>query len=126
MNKTYVKSLAAGTEPVNVDMRLNTSEIHNLDFPTLNASFAFKDLDIYMVIKTKIPRNNSITINLYTSEWEGGIEVAGQELGLVLSIDLILSNKDAIDISSGFHIKMNDEFTVDASLFSMEASHVHK
>lgn len=46
------------------------------------------------------------------------------ELGVFFTIDLILTAEGELDINNGFHIKLDDEFGIDITLFADDISDV--
>jgi hypothetical protein len=76
-------------------------------------------------IDTTLSAGATYTLNLYESESPIGIS-AGQELevGIVFTVDVILSVEGEIDISSGFHIQLNDGVAINIAMFGQNISSV--
>jgi hypothetical protein len=131
--ETYFEKI--GTDVSSLDFHLD-----DLDFPTLNDTsfglaipdipecqllFEFDDLELYMEIDTTLSAGATYTFNLYKSETPIGIS-AGQDLevGIVFTVDVILSVEAEIDISSGFHIQLNDGVAINIPMFSQDISSI--
>lgn len=78
-----------------------------------------------MEIDTILSGSATYTLNLYTSNTPIGFGV-GKDLlvGVVFSIDLIISVDAEIDISTGFHIKLNDGIAIDIHMFDHDVSSI--
>jgi hypothetical protein len=135
--ETYFKSLATsiGDDFVNFDFdSLPAFPTLDLDFnlhnitsiPECEMRFQFDGLELFMAIDTKLSAGGTYTINLYSSNSPIGIAISKQlRLGVIFAIDLILSVEAEIDISSGFHIKLDDGLSVDISMFGQDVSGVN-
>ncbi|KAH8734379.1 hypothetical protein BGZ61DRAFT_442472 [Ilyonectria robusta] len=106
--------------PIDLDFDINLPEI-----PECQLQFRFDGLELYMLIDTVLSAGATYTLNLYTSNTPIGFAVGKNlEIGVIFSIDLILSVDGEIDISTGFHIKLEDGVTLDISMFSKDVSSV--
>lgn len=107
--ETYVKKICSGfhiddfdfpTIPVDFDVDVPS-------IPQCDLSFQFDGLELYMEINTNLSSGATYTLNLYTSPSAIGFAVGDELLvGVIFSVDLILSVETEIDISSGFHIQL--------------------
>jgi hypothetical protein len=122
-----------------MDIAEGDTDIDSIDFkwPTFNYSlnmevpaipeaklhFSFDDLELYMKMDTVLALGSTYTLNLYTSETPLGLEISDElSLGIVFTVDLILDVEGKIDVSSGFHIKIDDGLGIDLTLFGHGAS----
>ncbi|KAF2718991.1 hypothetical protein K431DRAFT_331883 [Polychaeton citri CBS 116435] len=105
----------------------------NLDIPPVpqaNLHLKFDGLELYMLIDTILSLGATYKIPLFNSAVDTpealiGFEISDVlEIGLIFKIDLILQAQGTIDISSGFHLLLNDGFAVDIALFDNDVSHV--
>lgn len=79
-----------------------------------------------MLIDTTLSMGATYNLPLYKSETVLGVSVTESlEVGIIFTIDLILSVEGEIDISSGFHIKLEDGLAIDIALFSNDVSDIH-
>lgn len=129
--ETYINRVAANLSdgidlddfnlsPIDLDFDINLPEI-----PECQLQFRFDGLELYMLIDTVLSAGATYTLNLYTSNTPIGFAVGEYlEIGVIFSIDLILSVDGEIDISTGFHIKLEDGVTLDISMFSKDVSSV--
>lgn len=106
--------------PLDIDLDIDIPDI-----PGCELQFQFDGLELYMEIDTILSGGASYTINLYTSRTPIGFKL-GDELtvGVIFSIDLILSVEAQIDISTGFHILLNDGIAIDLHMFDKNVSSI--
>ncbi|KFY32389.1 hypothetical protein V493_00239 [Pseudogymnoascus sp. VKM F-4281 (FW-2241)] len=106
--------------PFDVDFDVDLPKL-----PECNLKFQFDGLELYMEINTILSGSATYTLNLYTSKTALGFEL-GEDLlvGVVVSIDLIISVDAEIDISSGFHIRLNDGIAIDMQMFDHDVSSI--
>ncbi|KAI4950046.1 hypothetical protein J4E91_004702 [Alternaria rosae] len=98
----------------------------DLDVPTIedaNLHFQFDDMELYLEIGTTLSAGATYEITLFATQTPVGMKI-GQYLmlGAVVTVDLILAVEGAIDISSGFHIKLDDGVAIDLPLFGNEVA----
>ncbi|KAH8668410.1 hypothetical protein BX600DRAFT_256183 [Xylariales sp. PMI_506] len=116
--EVYLNTLispSASAPPIDVDFALNIPAI-----PEVTLSFQFNDTELYMEIDTVIEGSVGYTVTLYKSDTPLGISFEGNNIGIVFTVDLILNANDDIDISSGFHIKLDDGVQFDIALFAKD------
>ena len=127
--ENYVKSVVTSDEfhiddldfpPIQIDFDIDVPDI-----PECELRFQFDGMELYMQIDTTLSSGATYTLNLYTSETPIGFAV-GKDLlvGVIFSVDLILSVESEIDISSGFHIQLNDGVTIDIPMFDQNVSSI--
>lgn len=117
-----------------------TEFIDGLTFPTLNGTnfdielppipkaqltFRLDGVDIYVALNTNLSAA-SYTFTIYEPATPVGIHTDDGFLGIFFKVDLILSSTAPLDMSSGFHIKLNDGFAIDIPLFSNKVSKITK
>lgn len=91
--------------------------------PEVNLRFGFDALELYMELDTTLSLGSTYTYRLYTSNTPIGVGISDDlELGITFSVDLILTADASIDVSSGFHLKLDDGLAVDIALFGDEVS----
>ncbi|KAJ6441523.1 allantoate permease [Purpureocillium lavendulum] len=97
-----------------------------LDFPGYELQVAFENTEIYVELSTVLSSGLSYSLTLYSSKNLGvDVDLGGELfLGAVFSIDLLLSVENEIEISSGFHIKLDEKVLMSIALFSDKASGV--
>lgn len=92
--------------------------------------FSFDGLEIYMEVDTIVSAGATYTIHMFNSARdlpEGMIGLYLTEklnLGLALTVDLIFSVSADMDVSSGFHLLLDDGFAVDIELFGNDVSDI--
>jgi hypothetical protein len=99
----------------------------NLSIPAIPESsirFQFDGMELYMEMETVISAGATYEINLFSSKSPYGFKIKELQLGFVLTIDLILSVDGEVDISSGFHIKLDDGVSMAIPLFGDSVSDI--
>ncbi|KAK7597493.1 hypothetical protein V3481_004076 [Fusarium oxysporum f. sp. vasinfectum] len=90
--------------PLDYNLNIDIPEI-----PEFRLQFQFDGLEVYMLIDTVLSAGATYTLNLYTSTTPAGFAVRDNlEVGVIFAIDLILSVEGEINISSGFHLRLDD------------------
>ncbi|KDN70968.1 hypothetical protein CSUB01_09966 [Colletotrichum sublineola] len=106
--------------PLNV-----TFDVDVPDFPEARLGFGFDNLELYMQLDTTLSAGLNYKLNLYTSTTPLGAAIGDDlQLGVVFAVDLILSVESEVQMSSGFHIRMDDRVSFDIALFSKNVSTV--
>jgi hypothetical protein len=98
----------------------------SLDVPPLpqyHLQLELENLDIFVELETVLS-GPTFTMNLYTSESEVGLDIDGEELGVVVAVDLILDVDTEVEIKTGFHLKLDDSFVIDIDLLSKNISNI--
>jgi len=98
----------------------------DLNVPTIDAAnlhLQFDGMELYLEIGTVLNAGATYEITLFATQTPVGMKIGPNlMLGAVLSIDLILAVEGAIDISSGFHVKLDDGVAIDLPLFGNEVA----
>ncbi|KAK4077273.1 hypothetical protein Purlil1_12397 [Purpureocillium lilacinum] len=102
--------------PPQVDLNVD------LEFPGYQLQVAFVNTELYVELSTILSSGLSYSLTLYSSTQLGAQVGKKLFLGVVFSVDLLLSVESEIEISSGFHMKLDDEVLMTIALFSKEAS----
>ncbi|KAF5684319.1 hypothetical protein FCIRC_4023 [Fusarium circinatum] len=106
--------------PLDYNLNVDIPEI-----PEFRLQFQFDGLEVYMLIDTVLSAGATYTLNLYTSTTPAGFAVRDNlEIGVIFAIDLILSVEGEINISSGFHLRLDDGVLFDIAIFSKEISNL--
>lgn len=100
----------------------------DIDVPEIeeaNLRFQFDGMELYLEMDTILTGGAAYEINLYTSNSPIGISVGPSlTLGVTLQVDLILEVDGQIDISSGFHVKLDDGVAMDITMFGDTVSNM--
>lgn len=94
----------------------------NVTVPETNLQIDFQDLDVYAELGVVLSSSLTYKLNLYSSK-SLGVQVGSVLVGVVVNFDLILSTETEVDLSTGFHMKL-DRALIDIPLFAEEASHI--
>jgi hypothetical protein len=95
------------------------------ELPETHIKIQFDELELYLELSTVISYGVTYEINLFSSTSPYGVRFGYVlHLGIVAAVDLILSieSTDKVDISTGFHIKLEDGIMFDLALFSDKMS----
>ncbi|QGI84881.1 hypothetical protein CEK26_011605 [Fusarium fujikuroi] len=104
--------------PLDYNLNVDIPEI-----PEFRLQFQFDGVEVYMLIDTVLSAGATYTLNLYTSTTPAGFAIRDNlEIGVIFAIDLILSVEGDINISSGFHLRLDDGVLFDIAIFSKEIS----
>ena len=104
----------------NVSFDLNVQGI-----PETTLQLQFDGLELYVELDTTLSLGATYTINLFTPETPIAITVPGMDLGVWFVLDLILVADGEIDISNGFHIKLDDGVQIKIAMFANNASDIN-
>lgn len=104
--------------PIDVNFHIDLPEV-----PKTHLSFQFDDMELYVMLDAILSGGLTYNLNLYTSNTPIGVSISNEvQAGVIFSIDLVLSAETDVDISSGFHIKLDDGVAFDIALFSQNVS----
>ena len=93
--------------------------------PQCRLRFQFDGMELYMRLRTELAAGATYTLNLFSSNTPIGISLRDElRIGVVFSIDLIISAEAEITIDSGFHIKLDDGIAIDIPLFDQNVSSI--
>ncbi|KAH4182446.1 hypothetical protein HBH42_221880 [Parastagonospora nodorum] len=95
------------------------------EIPETHIKIQFDELELYLELNTVISYGVTYEINLFSSTSPYGVRVGDiLQLGIIAAVDLIMSieSTDKVDISTGFHIKLEDGIMFDLALFSDKVS----
>ena len=121
----------------NISLRALELDVESIPFPTIEFDFntsgnitgipevsleiQFNHLELYAELEAALTAGATYTINLYTTNTPIGIKLRnGLLFGVALSFDLIFDVEAEIDMSSGFHLEVDDGFSVKLGLFQQE------
>ncbi|KAI5863650.1 hypothetical protein GGS23DRAFT_508764 [Durotheca rogersii] len=106
--------------PLDIDFNVDIPDI-----PECRLKFQFDNLELYMLVDTVLTAGATYNLNLFSSNTPIGV-AANSDLfiGVIFSVDLILSVDTEIDISSGIHILLEDGVGLDMALFGKNVSSI--
>lgn len=95
------------------------------EIPGCNLTFKFDGFELYMNMNTILGAGVTYELPLFRSIGPLGFHITDDlELGVFFTIDLILTAEGELDINNGFHIKLDDGFGIDITLFADNISDV--
>jgi hypothetical protein len=93
--------------------------------PQCNIRLQFDQMEMYVDLNTVLSAEATYEINLYASTTPIGIRIGPLlQLGVVFAVDLIVAAEGHLDMSSGFHIKLEDGVALDITLFGDKVSNM--
>ncbi|KIH87750.1 hypothetical protein SPBR_04691 [Sporothrix brasiliensis 5110] len=82
-------------------------------------------IDLFVQLDLVVSAATSYTVNLFTSESDFGVRKGDDlELGVVLTVDLILSASGVVDLEGGFHLRMDEGLSLQVDLFGHNVSEI--
>ncbi|KAK8848383.1 glycolate oxidase [Apiospora arundinis] len=102
--------------PPPIDVDFNIAIPH---MPECRLKFNFDGLELYMLLDSKLSAGVTYHLNMYSSNTPIGIS-AGKELdiGVIFSVDLVLTADAEVHMQSGFHIKLDDGASFSLAMFA--------
>jgi hypothetical protein len=128
-----IKDAAVKQTAFEIEDVLNFDNLHidtdiDIDLPPLpevQLLMQIDHLDLYMAIDTTISAHATLTIPLYKSQSVVGISSGDDlEIGLLATMDLILSAEGEITLRSGFHLLLEKPIGFSLALFSNNVSDI--
>lgn len=94
--------------------------------PSVDIKFEFDaGLELYVELGVKLHAGATYSLNLFSSNTPIGVAVGPDILaGVAVTVDLILDIQAAIEITSGFHLKVDDPLAMELTMFSTNLSHI--
>lgn len=106
--------------PLDLDFNIQYPEL-----PECHLQFQFDGLELYLMLNTALSGGADYKLPLYSSNTLGGLSLDSETfVGVIFSVDLILSISAEMDFTSGIHIKIEDGVAIDLSLFSNDISSI--
>ncbi|KAK7740638.1 hypothetical protein SLS62_011050 [Diatrype stigma] len=95
------------------------------DIPECHLQFQFDGLELYLMLNTALSGGADYQLPLYSSNTLYGLSLDKDTfIGVIFSVDLILSLNADINFTSGIHIKIDDGAAIDLSLFGNSVSSI--
>ncbi len=106
-----------------VDLDFNIPQLPSI--PEVSMRFELDALDLYLEIDTVLSIGATYTLPLYISETPIGASLGDvADGGVIVEIFLVIDVHAQIDISSGFHLKVDDPIIIDIEMFSQNVSKI--
>lgn len=111
------------TEPPTIDADFALAAAVAL--PEYQFRLTLDAFDLFIQTQTSVSGAATYTVNLYTSESEVGLRLGnGVELGIVLTVDLLMSLDAGLQIDSGFHLRLDDGLALNVDLFGNDVADI--
>ncbi|KAK0723490.1 hypothetical protein B0T26DRAFT_640423 [Lasiosphaeria miniovina] len=94
--------------------------------PSVDIKFEFDaGLELYVELGVKLHAGATYSLNLFSSNTPIGVALGPDILaGVAVTVDLILDIQAAIEITSGFHLKVDKPLGMELTMFSTNLSHI--
>lgn len=111
--------------PLDIDLNIEVP-----DLPETVLKFGFDELELYVDMRVTLSGGATYTMGMYDSSVAHpflGFKV-GEDLlvGVIFTVDLIISVNSEVTIESGFHLKMEDGFALELSMFAKEVANLEQ
>lgn len=107
--------------PLDIDLQ----DIEVPEIPDVVLKFGFDELDLLVDVDVTLEAGAEYKLNLYTSQGPFGFRIAEDLLvGVVVSVDLILSVDGDVTVGTGFHLQLDDGFSVELAMFAEEVANI--
>lgn len=102
-----------------IDFNMNFTDI-----PQATIQLKFDALELYAELEVAFDASKDITIPLYPKDWyqPAGFAIGDEEIGVIISLDLILSLDSEVDLTTGVHIAFDDGLGMEIAMFGSDVS----
>ena len=98
-----------------------TVDIDIPPIPEFTSNFTFDGLELYMNLNTILKGGATYELPIFRSQYPADLHITDNlNLSVVFTVDLIMSVEGEIDISSGFHTKLDDGIGIQITLMGMQ------
>lgn len=106
---------------LDVDFEMNLTNI-----PETTLSLEFDDLELYLELEATLDADQTYKVNLYPPEWyqPAGIKIGDQLVGVVITLELLLTLSSEASISTGVHVKFDDGLAMQIAMFGSDVSEI--
>ncbi|KAK7707850.1 hypothetical protein SLS63_013646 [Diaporthe eres] len=106
---------------LDVDFEMNLTNI-----PETTLSLEFDDLELYLELEATLDAEQTYKVNLYPPEWfqPAGIKIGDQLVGVVITLELLLTLSTEASISTGVHVKFDDGLAMQIAMFGSDVSDI--
>ncbi|KAH8883695.1 hypothetical protein GQ53DRAFT_830371 [Thozetella sp. PMI_491] len=95
------------------------------EVPAVSLEFQLDGIELYMELDTMLSAGATYTLPLFISETPLGVSIGDSvTAGVVVSVDLILDVQAQIDISTGFHLKLDDRVSLELAMFGQNITNI--
>lgn len=106
---------------LDVDFDMNLTNI-----PETTLSLEFDELELYLELDAILDAEQTYKVNLYPPEWfqPAGIKIGDQLVGVVITLELLLTLSSEVSISTGVHVKFDDGLAMKIAMFGSDVSEI--
>jgi hypothetical protein len=106
---------------LDVDFSMNLTNI-----PETTMKLEFDELELYLELDATLDGSQTYKVNLYPPGWyqPAGIKVGDQLVGVVITLELLLTLSSEVSISTGVHVKFDDGLAMEIAMFGSNVSSI--
>lgn len=106
---------------IDVDFEMNLTNI-----PETTMKLEFDELELYLELDATLDTAQTYKVNLYPPEWyqPAGIQIGDQLVGVVITLELLLTLSTKASISTGVHVKFDDGLAMEIAMFGSDVSSI--
>lgn len=106
---------------LDVDFEMNLTSI-----PETTMTLEFDELELYLELDATLDAAHTYMVNLYPPEWyqPAGIKIGDQLVGVVITLELLLTVSTEVSISTGVHVKFDDGLAMEIAMFGSDVSSI--
>lgn len=96
--------------------------------PEVKVEMVLDAFELYLELDLVLDASHTWTIPLYPTTpafQPAGIKIDGQEVGIVIKLDLILAFDAEVSVSTGVHVQFDDGLSVELALFGSNVSTIN-
>ena len=91
--------------------------------PDVHFAVTLDNFDFYVALTTSLTGSASYALNLFTSQTQFGIRIdSNTEIGVFVTVDLLMSANAAVTMDHGFHLAIDDGLAFVIDLFASDMS----
>lgn len=94
--------------------------------PETTLTLEFDELEVYLDLEATLGAGQTYKVNLYPPGWyqPAGIKIGDQLIGIVMTLELLLTVSTDLSISTGVHVKFDDGLSMQIAMFGSNISEI--
>lgn len=106
---------------LDVDFEMNLTNI-----PETTLTLEFDELEVYLDLEATLGAGQTYKVSLYPPGWyqPAGIKIGDQLIGVVITLELLLTLSSEVSISTGVHVKFDEGLAMQIAMFGSDVSEI--